>query len=309
MADKYNRVSLLQAVRADYPEFSKIDDNTLFRAIAADHPEMVTPDVFEMAPAPTGNPKDNRTGFEMAGDKINAIPGMAGRFFTGLPGSVAGIGGIVKDTLTGNSKQAQKSMRGMVEGMAAPALTPLKGAISGRKIQLPMSGAPAVQFPEFEEGDPASPKWDQAQEGAVQALVGAGLSKVLPIVASKVVEKIPTEAKAGLKFDAVAAKANPVPVNTAAADAIVARAQQLRSRGSTLPKVLNDFIKARKAGAPDITYEAAVKVGMGDIYDSAMKEFRQAKTMQQAGKVLAKWGVAGIGAIEAYRLYHDLNKK
>lgn len=294
---------------------------------------------------PSGPSPDNRTRFEMAGDKINAIPGMAARFVTGLPGAIAGVGGIVKDTLTGNSKQAQESARGMIEGMAAPILTPLKGLVSGKELY---SGGPRI--PEFEEGDPSSPKWDQAQEGAVQALVGAGLSKVLPRVASNVVEKIPTEAKAGLKFDAVAAKANAVPVNTAAADAIVARAQELRSRGSTLPKVLNDFIKARKEGAPDVTYEAgrdfssnagalstrettamnakmqrqvaqfsnamkeanreaAVKVGMGDMYDSAMKEFRQAKTIKQTGKVLAKWGVAGIGAIEAYRLYHDLSKK
>lgn len=52
--------------------------------------------------------------------------------------------------------------------------------------------------------------------------------------------------------------------------------------------------------------EAAVKVGMGDLYDQAMKEYRQASTMQAAADVVKKYalraGLTGLGLAEAYHL-------
>lgn len=148
--------------------------------------------------------------------------------------------------------------------------------------------------------------------------------------------KFPNLTSAGSKFDQVMAAAKDVPIDTAPANEVLARAQELRQRGSSFPKVMNDFAKAQKAGAASaepfsnlMTYkegrdfassagalstreatamnatmqrqvgefaqalktanrEAAVKVGMGDLYDSAMKEYRQAKTIQGAGEVLKK---------------------
>ncbi len=65
----------------------------------------------------------------------------------------------------------------------------------------------------------------------------------------------------------------------------------------------------------DANREAAVKVGMGDLYDSAMKEYRQAKTLGDAAEVLKKWGVralavaaAGSAGAAGVKLYQDLTK-
>ncbi len=62
--------------------------------------------------------------------------------------------------------------------------------------------------------------------------------------------------------------------------------------------------------------EAAAKVGMGDLYDQAMKEYRQAKTLQDAAAVLQKWGLRagaaallGAGGVAGVKLYGELTGK
>lgn len=169
-------------------------------------------------------------------------------------------------------------------------------------------------------------------------------------VADKV---IPSTARAGLKFERVMNAAKDAPIDTSSAEDILSRAQELRQRGSTMPKVLNDFAKNRTAATGDfmgvpvtdpMTYEvgrdfasnagrlsaretmaanpqmqrqvaqfsnamktanrdAAASVGMGDLYDSAMKEYRQAKTLQDMGDVIKKWaGRIALGGV-GYELW------
>jgi anti-sigma factor RsiW len=76
-----------------------------------------------------------------------------------------------------------------------------------------------------------------------------------------------------------------------------------------------EFASAMK----DANREAAVKVGMGEIYDAAMKEYRQAKTLQEASDVLKKWAprvairalqglTVGAGAAAGYNLYEQLKR-
>jgi hypothetical protein len=154
---------------------------------------------------------------------------------------------------------------------------------------------------------------------------------------------IPSSANASKGFETVASATNEVPIDTAKAQEIVARAKELGQRGNTVPKVIRDFAKATapgdfmtqpvdatmtyqagrdfasKAGAlsaqetaavkgtpmqrqvtqfaaamKDANREAAVKVGMGDLYDQAMKEYRQAKNLQDAGDVLKKYGIRAL---------------
>lgn len=172
---------------------------------------------------------------------------------------------------------------------------------------------------------------------------------------------IPSVERAGQKFKAVEAAAKDIPINLGPAEKIAARAQELRQRGSSMPKVMNDFIKNRKAAATTsqpfgdlMTYkegrdfasaagamstrevtamnasmqrqvgqfaqalktanrEAAEKVGMGKLYDLAMKEYRQAKNLaefQEGIKAHAiDWGLKlGLTGIGAYALGKEIEK-
>ncbi len=159
---------------------------------------------------------------------------------------------------------------------------------------------------------------------------------------------IPSIKRAGAKFDTVMTAAKDVPIDTTKAEEILARAKELRSRGSTLPKVMNDFAKNRAAGGP-MTYEAgrdfasnagalstreitamnakmqrqvaqfsmamkesnraaAEQVGMGKLYDSAMKEYRQAKTIKEGADILKKWAIRAAIGVGGYSIYRDLTK-
>lgn len=191
------------------------------------------------------------------------------------------------------------------------------------------------------------------QVGAKTAAITAGSMVAAPLVKA-LTGLMPSTANAGAKFESVMGAAKDVPIDTAAADDIMARAEELRQRGSTLPKVLRDYAKARSTGEPmtyetgrdfasnagalsareatatnakmqaqvnqfaaamkDANREAAVKVGMGDLYDAAIKEYRQAKTMSDAAQVIKKWGTraalaATLGAAgkAGYDIYERLN--
>lgn len=57
-----------------------------------------------------------------------------------------------------------------------------------------------------------------------------------------------------------------------------------------MKKQVADFAQALKTANRD----AAAKVGMGDLYDQAMKEYRQAKNLEEAMKVAKKYAVHAI---------------
>lgn len=69
---------------------------------------------------------------------------------------------------------------------------------------------------------------------------------------------------------------------------------------------VSKFAKAMK----DANREAASSVGMEDLYDQAMKEYRQAKTIEEAGAVIKKFATkaaitaAGLGA--GYSIFNEL---
>lgn len=167
--------------------------------------------------------------------------------------------------------------------------------------------------------------------------------------------KLPSEARAGEKFQQVLGAAKDVPLDVTKADETLRRAKELRARGSTMPKVLTDYGKARtsatgttqfsdpmtyetgrdfasNAGAlsvrettamnrkmqgqvsafakamRDATREAAVKVGKGDLYDEAMKEYRLARSIQEKKEILKKWGKRAALGATGYALLRDITE-
>ena len=185
-------------------------------------------------------------------------------------------------------------------------------------------------------------KLEEGVKGMGVMAVTEGVGASLGAIIGKI---IPSAARAGQKFDIVAKAANQIPLDTTAAGKAITRASELRERGSTLPKVMRDFVKASETGKPPITYEigrdfasnagalskreatalnakmhrqvaefahamktanreAAAKAGMEKLYDAAMKEYRQASNIKEAGEIIKKWGVralfaAGLGSAGA----------
>lgn len=67
---------------------------------------------------------------------------------------------------------------------------------------------------------------------------------------------LPSKARAGQDFKTVEAAVGSVPIDTAAAGDIALRAKELATRGASLPKVVNDFLKrATEPGSPPITFK------------------------------------------------------
>lgn len=87
--------------------------------------------------------------------------------------------------------------------------------------------------------------------------------------------------------------------------------RETTAMNSKMQRQVTQFSMALK----DANRQAATQVGMGELYDQAMKEYRQAKTLEDAAEVLKKYGVkaaaaAGLGAAgtAGYSIYRDLTK-
>lgn len=80
---------------------------------------------------------------------------------------------------------------------------------------------------------------------------------------------------------------------------------------------MNDAMKAKLGqfyGAlKDANRDVAAKVGMGDLYDAAINEYRRAKTVQDALAVAKKWGVraalTAVGLKAGYSLWNEITGK
>jgi hypothetical protein len=89
----------------------------------------------------------------------------------------------------------------------------------------------------------------------------------------------------------------------------------LNAQNKAMQRQVGQFAEALKTANRD----AAAQVGMGDIYDAAMKEYRQAMTLKEASDVLKKWAprvairalqglTVGAGAAAGYNLYEQLKR-
>ena len=225
------------------------------------------------------------------------------------------------------SFNAADAVKGAFHGVVDPVTNYISSLVAGKPDQAATAGGQILTQ--------TIPAVYGTAEGA--AKIGIGAKNAIQAA-------LPNEARAGANLEAIKQAAGNVPIDTGAVEAIAARAQELRQRGASMPKVINDFIKNRKpaldeSGAPippdpmtynvgrdfasnagrlsadeasrmippmkaqvaqfaqalkDANREAAVKVGMGDLYDSAIKEYRNAKTISDAKDILKKYSIAAI---------------
>lgn len=117
---------------------------------------------------------DARTAREVAIDQMDAVSRGYLQPIKDLPDTAMSLAALPFMT---PGERAQKVVAA-VKSYAKPAITTARGALSGRKIVLPGMGG-AIQLPEFAEGDPSSPAWQQAAEGA-----GANMTNTLATVAA-----------------------------------------------------------------------------------------------------------------------------
>lgn len=266
----------------------------------------------------------------------------------------------------------------------------LKGLLGLPKDLSSLQGAQAPSFGEMLKNSPANPLFAISQalsaaKGMGSSIVNApgnlasgdpykigqgfaGVAAAVPVARgikggiSAALEGLPSAARAGGNFSAAMGAAKDVPLNLGTADDAAIRALELAGkgsmpgRGSSLPKVVSDYIRQRQA-APEMTYEvgrdfatnagalsateklntnpvmkaqvskladalktanreAAVKAGVGDLYDSAMKEYRQAMALQNTRQALAealkkhgaRAALTGAGLAGGYGLYRELTK-
>lgn len=79
--------------------------------------------VPQAAPGP-----DERTALQVMIDQMDAVPRGVVGIVTGIPKAIAGAGGMVVDTVTGNSKRAQENLGGMLKGAVQPFTTTARNA-------------------------------------------------------------------------------------------------------------------------------------------------------------------------------------
>src|SRR6266571_1618505 len=132
----YSRVELLSAIRQDHPEFSHVDDNKLFAAIAVDHPDLASgiseihgPE-FKSPIYPSGT----RTTGEVVSDQ-------AANVIKGIPKAILGIPGMVTDSLSRAGESAVDP-------------------VTRKPVREPSRGVPALP------PSPDSPEWAQLAQAA-----------------------------------------------------------------------------------------------------------------------------------------------
>lgn len=341
----YTRAQLLEAVRTDHPEFRNVDDNKLFAAIAQDHPDLAR-GISELNGSPYQSPKYfggyvSRTTGQVASDQ-------AAEVLKGIPQAVTGLPGMITEAFSRKTPITVANPNKFPSGpVATGPPSPFVGTAK-QGVELVKPGTVNAPTPDAPETAAAAREAGMMLGTAELPNVIAGVKQLATPAFNAALKTLPSKTRAGAKFEQVMSKAKDVPLDTSEAQSAVERAQELRTRGSSMPKVLNDFAKNRKAATGDfmgvevtdpMSYEvgrdfasnagalstrevtamnakmqaqvakfakamkdanrqAAESVGMGDLYDQAMKEYRQAANLQEASVVARKWAIrAGLGVL------------
>ncbi len=270
----------------------------------------VSVDQAKQAFAAQRTPDDRTTGQVVKDSVMNGLEGV-GQFVAGLPSMAVDTGKTAINALDPSQMQ-QRVNAGL-------------GLIQGSKGTLaPLANDAAALV--SNKYDPSTPDQQRGyQNFAGQQLGGLlaaeGVAK-FPSLVQALSDAIPSKARAGAKFSQVMGAAKDVPLDLSAADDAALRAQELAGRGSlpgrgsSMPKVVRDYLRTRES-SPSMTYEAgrdfqssagqlsaseildtkpvmkaqvaklakaladsnraaAVKVGMGAEYDAAMSEYAKA---------------------------------
>lgn len=285
---------------------------------------------------------DTRTGTQVAVDQLANVGEGAVQFVKGIPGMVSDTASMAVEALNPMAMQSRVN-RGMQAAQG------LKSTIA------PLANDAAALV-----SSKYAPSSTDEQRGYANFAGQTGMAALTPEIAKggsnlvkALANSIPSKTRAGLNFQQVMGAARNEPLNLAMADDAALRAQELAGRGgipgrgSSLPKVMRDYLRTRESN-PGMTYEvgrdfqsaagrlssaeaqaanpvmksqvsklakalaesnreAAVKVGMGDVYDAAMKEYRQASRIADLAKALRTHAPkAAIGSGVGYGLYKAL---
>lgn len=251
------------------------------------------------------SPADTRTAGQVALDQLKNVA-------TGIPQAITGIPSGIGAALSGN---AMDLLRG-IGSTLSPVTTSLQGAgalIAPNTIPAPSreqfeqaaqaaganlgglllaKGAPAA-IGKIPTTEAAAAKFQQVMNVAgnvpvdiTQALQIARDAAQLrqyghppPAAALRALEKLagPTNMPNTLTYS----------VTKKVAEAAGAQsAREITALNTQQQAKVGQFYDALKSANRD----AAAKVGMGQLYDEAMKEYRQAKTLEDVSKFAVKWG-------------------
>ncbi len=313
-----NRAELIATYREHFPELKGLPDNDVFRVIAVSDPELAQASAKAMETPVQPQPYVGRGagGIETMQDQAAQVLQGIPQAVTGIPGAIKGIGGMLWDAVSGNAGKAGSDLWGAAKAAASP-------------VTMPLQGIGALLAPKSIAG-PSDEQWQQSAQGAGAMLGGAALSYGGSKLASALASKLPSKTAAGAKFATVMQGAKDIPIDTTQVGNAVLRADELAKTGSSLPKVLRDYMKypagqdmpyevgrdfAVKSGAlsaiekeaidrpmarqlakfadalKEANRGAAEQAGLGSVYDAAIKEYRQASTIANAAEIAKKWAV------------------
>jgi hypothetical protein len=275
----------------------------------------VTPQQAQQAFAAMKTP-DDRSGLQVAGDQaMNVLEGI-GQGVVGIPGMVKDVASAGIDMMRpgGMQRNVDRGMSLIQGGLdtAAPLVNDTRNLA---KILMDQRSNIPQSTPEQQQGYA-----NAAGQNAAPLIMGEGIKNSFGME-----NPLPSKERAGANFQTVMGAARNEPLNLQMADDAALRAQELAGRGgipgrgSSLPKVMRDYLRTREQN-PTMTYEvgrdfqsaagrlstaeaqaanpvmkaqvsklakaladsnrdAAVRAGVGAEYDSAMNEYRQASQL------------------------------
>ncbi len=252
---------------------------------------------------------DNRTPAEVARDQaLQAVYG-GGRLIAGMPGAVMEGAGALKDMLTGKgSARMQGVVSDTAAGIVSPAITAGRGAlgqpVSREEWEQAASGAganliglvgPKAIKAGLKTAKAVIPSKVRAQAGFDRVMAAAKDVPIDTTLPDSVIQRINELDAAGSTIPKVLKKyikrrEAGEPITYKKGRDIASKAGQLSAKETMniaktpIVAELSKFAKAMK----DANRGAAVKAGMGDIYDAAMKEYRQVKGLESKAAVLKK---------------------
>ncbi len=307
---------ILDAARQDHPELKGAADGDLLAAIAKDHPELF----------PAGTPEYKQKTAEM----VQGHPGSAGSVTNTQNLADAAIG-VNPASLWERVKGAASTVNSMLPAGSTPRpgtvqqLTPQEEI--GSKVmavaplgELATAGASAV-------GN-ALPSTERAGQKFSQVAKAAGDIPIDTSKADSVLERVKELRQRGSTmpkvtrdyekarkpgdFMGMSVDAPPMTYNEGRDFATNAGRLSVRESQAANPQMqsqVSQFAQALKAA----NRKAAESVGMENLYDQAIKEYHQAKSMQEAGDIIKKWSVRALlggavtgAAAAGYKAYQAL---
>lgn len=193
---------------------------------------------------------------------------------------------------------------------ALPVVEGLRGAGASTMDSLPSAdraGAKLGQIRQAAENVPTDPTAPNAVIARAQELTDAGHGPLSAGMRKYIAAQKPTS---GTFMGAPVTMAAD-PINYPESFDFASAAKKLSSRESSAQTgMMKSQVKQFAGALQDANRAAADQVGMGSMFDDAMKEYRQAKSIENAQAIAKKYAVkAAIGTALAGALYEGVGRK